>query len=65
MQDLVFFLAAALAVIMPSSRFDRHQQITGAALMHLGRFHAMKLVTLDQATNALCPWSGNLEIIVP
>jgi toxin-antitoxin system PIN domain toxin len=42
-----------------------HQQITDAALMHLARFHGMKLVTLDQAASALCPWSGNLEVIVP
>ena len=42
-----------------------HQQITDATLLHLARFHGMKLVTLDQATSALCPWSGNLEIIVP
>ena len=42
-----------------------HQQITDAALMHLARFHGMKLVTLDQATSALCPWSATLEVIVP
>ncbi len=42
-----------------------HQQITDATLLHLARFHGMKLATLDQATSTLCPWTSNLEIIVP
>jgi toxin-antitoxin system PIN domain toxin len=46
-------------------RIVGHQQVTDATLLQFARFHGMKLVTLDQATNALCPWSGNLEIIVP
>ncbi len=46
-------------------RIVGHQQVTDATLMHLARFHGMKFVTLDQGTRALCPWSGNLEVIVP
>jgi uncharacterized protein len=42
-----------------------HQQLTDATLLHVARFHGMKLATLDQATAALCPWSGNVEVIVP
>lgn len=46
-------------------RIFGHQQITDAALLHIARFHGMKFVTFDQAVTALCPWSGNLEVIVP
>ena len=46
-------------------RIFGHQQISDATLLHLARFHGAKLVTLDQAMTALCPWSGNLEVIVP
>ena len=42
-----------------------HQQISDAALLHLARCHGAKLVTFDQAMAVLCPWSGNLEVIVP
>jgi toxin-antitoxin system PIN domain toxin len=42
-----------------------HQQISDAGLLHLARFHNAKLVTFDQAISALCPWTANLEIIVP
>jgi hypothetical protein len=42
-----------------------HQQVSDAALLHLARFHGMKLVTFDQAVTSLCPWSGNLEVLVP
>jgi len=46
-------------------RIIGHQQVTDAALMHLARFHGMKLVTFDQGTATLCPWSGSLEVLVP
>lgn len=42
-----------------------HQQITDATLLHIAHFHGVKLVTFDQATIALCPWSANLEVITP
>jgi len=42
-----------------------HQQITDASLLHIARFHGMKLVTFDQAMSALCPWGANLEVIIP
>ena len=46
-------------------KISGHQQITDAALLHLARFHGMKLVTFDQATPTLCPWIANLEILIP
>ena len=61
-----------LAPTITSAPFDEllpkivgHQQITDAALLHLARYHATKLVTFDRGTIALCPWNGNLDIIVP
>jgi hypothetical protein len=63
---------ADLAPTITAAPFDElvpklvgYQRVTDAALMHLARFHGMKLVTLDQGTSAFCPWSGNLEVIIP
>lgn len=46
-------------------RITGHQQVTDAALLHLARFHGMKLVTLDRGAVELCPWSRNVEVIIP
>jgi hypothetical protein len=47
------------------ARITGHQQLSDATLLHLAHFHVMKLVTFDQATAGLCPWSGNVELVIP
>jgi toxin-antitoxin system PIN domain toxin len=42
-----------------------HRQVTDATLLHIARFHAMKLVTFDQGISVICPWQENLEVIQP
>ena len=56
-------LASPFDLLVP--KILGHQQITDATLLHLARGNGMKLVTFDQSTSALCPWPGNLEILVP
>ncbi len=42
-----------------------YRQVTDATLLHLARFHGMKLVTFDAGISSLCPWSANLQVLVP
>ena len=40
-----------------------YRQIADATLLHLARFHGMKLATFDASITAICPWPENLEVI--
>lgn len=42
-----------------------HKQLPDATLLHLARFHSMKLVTFDQAVSSICPWPAHLDVISP
>ena len=40
-----------------------YRQVTDATLLHLARSHGLKLVTLDQSFDAICPWPESLEVL--
>lgn len=42
-----------------------YRQVSDATLLHVARFHGLKLVTFDQPIASICPWSENLEILTP
>jgi hypothetical protein len=63
---------AELAPAMTSKPFDElvprvvgYRQVSDATLLHLARFHGMKLVTFDQALAAISPWTENLKVLIP
>jgi len=45
------------------SRIVGYRQVSDATLLHLARAHGLKLVTLDQAVAAICPWNENLLLL--
>jgi toxin-antitoxin system PIN domain toxin len=46
-------------------RISGYRQVSDAILLHIAKVHGLKLVTFDQASAALCPWPGTLELLSP
>jgi predicted nucleic acid-binding protein len=55
--------AAPFDAMVP--RIIGYRQVPDATLLHVARFHGLKLVTFDRPIVSVCPWSENLEILTP